>query len=116
MDSYELDPPELGAHKQALLRLFDTLAPEDRELLELRVIDGFTMLEIAARLGINRSDAVQRIRTLTWRLRRMAKGTGLAKQGTIWAARRRKKWHDTVPSYYPPHSVGNLVCRYFGVF
>ena len=54
--SDELDEPELGAREQALLGLVDTLTPEDRELLELRLIDGFTTLDIAARFGISRAD------------------------------------------------------------
>ena len=114
--SDELDEPELGAREQALLGLVDTLTPEDRELLELRLIDGFTTLDIAARFGISRADAVQRIQALRWRLRRMAKETGLMKPGTIWAARRRKKWQGTVPSGLPLRLDRDLVRRYFGMF
>jgi hypothetical protein len=63
----------------------------------LRLIDSFATLDISARLGISRSDAVQHIHELRWTLRRVAKDQGLAKLGTICAARRRKAWQGTVP-------------------
>ena len=58
---------------RALLR---DLAPDDRALLECRIVDGWRYADIAAHLGVTRDVLTDRVHRLRTDLRRKAKALG----------------------------------------
>ena len=56
--------------------LLRDLAPDDRAMLECRIVDGWRYAEIAARLAVPRDLLADRVRWLRSDLRRQAKALG----------------------------------------
>ena len=73
-DSIERDSEQMERRRRcALVR---DLTPQDRVLLEWRVVDGWDYAAIARRLGIPRADLVKRVHRIRTDLRRKEKALG----------------------------------------
>ena len=75
---------EEGARvRRALDQAISTLKPEDQRLLELRLVEGRSLREVASTMGISRQKAGRRCRALTARLRRLLEAQGITAESAL---------------------------------